>query len=278
TDIVMKAACRIFQQDALKFLGLDLPAIIDLAPTALPVLEAKETRTDFLFQLADDSLLHLEFQTTASIDDLYRFLLYDARLVYHTRKTLRTVVIYAGEISRAADTLLKGTVDYQVRNVYLHNYDGDAIYQRLQQKAEKGEPFTRQEMLELIFLPLMKSSAGRSEMAIKAAELAKANEIPETPFLLGAIIAISDKFMEESAKRKLLEVLKMTKIEQWIREEARAEGWMLGKQEGIAQGELKKARENALAALRKGLDPQLVSEITGLPLEEVLKLQKKAVH
>ncbi|WP_018085688.1 hypothetical protein [Desulfurispora thermophila] len=188
------------------------------------------------------------------------------------------MVVYAGEISRAADTLLKGTVDYRVHNAYLHGYDGDAIYQRLQQKAEKGDPFTRQEMLELIFLPLMKSSADRSEMAIKAAELAKANETPETPFLLGAIIAISDKFMEEDARRKLLEVLKMTKIEQWIREEARAEGWMLGKQEGLAQGELKKARESALAALRKGLDPQLVSEITGLPLEDVLELQKKTLQ
>ncbi|MFZ5592070.1 MAG: hypothetical protein ACOY81_09730 [Bacillota bacterium] len=48
--------------------------------------------------------------------------------------------------------------------------------------------------------------------------------------------------------------------------------------EGMAQGELKKARENALAALREGLEPQLVSRITGLSLEEVLELQKKAVH
>ncbi|WP_242826082.1 hypothetical protein [Desulfurispora thermophila] len=203
---------------------LELPAIIDLAPTEMPVLEAKETRTDFIFQLADDSLLHLEFQTTASLEDLYRFLLYDARLIYYTRKIIRTVVIYAGEINRAGDCLCKGTVDYQVRNVYLHSYDGDAIYQRLRQKAEKGEPFTWQEMLELVFLPLMKSSADRSEMAIKAAELANAIEQPEIPFLLGAVIAISDKFMDESAKRKLLEVLRMTKIEQWIREEARAEG------------------------------------------------------
>ncbi|MFZ5590440.1 MAG: Rpn family recombination-promoting nuclease/putative transposase [Bacillota bacterium] len=51
-----------------------------------------------------------------------------------------------------------------------------------------------------------------------------------------------------------------------------------GIQQGMAQGEIKKARENALAALRKGLDPQLISEITGLSLEEVLELQKKTMH
>ncbi|WP_051070608.1 hypothetical protein [Desulfurispora thermophila] len=222
----------------------------------MPVLEAKETRTDFVFQLADGSLLHMEFQTTASMDDLYRFLLYDARLIYHTRKIIRTVVIYAGEISRAGDTLCKGTVDYQVRNVYLHSYDGDAIYQRLQQKAVQGEPFTRQEMLELIFLPLMKSREDRSEMAIKAAELARTNETPETPFLL---IAIGDKFMDESAKRKLLEVISATQLEQWIRDKGRMEG----------------KQETAEAALQKGLNPQLVSEITGIPLDKIMELQKK---
>ncbi|MGQ9558726.1 MAG: Rpn family recombination-promoting nuclease/putative transposase [Desulfurispora sp.] len=56
------------------------------------------------------------------------------------------------------------------------------------------------------------------------------------------------------------------------------QGIAQGMAQGLARGELKKARESALAALREGLDPQLVSKITGLPLEEVLELQKKIVH
>ncbi|MFZ5592562.1 MAG: transposase, partial [Bacillota bacterium] len=57
-----------------------------------------------------------------------------------------------------------------------------------------------------------------------------------------------------------------------------AQGMAQGMAQGLARGELKKARESALAALREGLDPQLVSKITGLPQEEVLELQKKIVH
>lgn len=46
----------------------------------------------------------------------------------------------------------------------------------------------------------------------------------------------------------------------------------------MARGELKKAQESALAALQEGLDPQLVSKITGLPLEKVRELQKQILH
>lgn len=64
----------------------------------------------------------------------------------------------------------------------------------------------------------------------------------------------------------------MTKIEQWIREEARAEGWMLGKQEGW----MLKARQTAHKLLKKGYPPEEVAEATELPLEEVLELKNKA--
>jgi hypothetical protein len=39
----------------------------------------------------------------------------------------------------------------------------------------------------------------------------------------GAIIAITDKFMSEDYKKRFLEVLRMTQIEQMIREEGSVE-------------------------------------------------------
>ncbi|WP_018086134.1 Rpn family recombination-promoting nuclease/putative transposase [Desulfurispora thermophila] len=94
-------------------------------------------------------------------------------------------------------------------------------------------------------------------------------------------------YLSEKEQAKVEEILQkagpeegkvmVTNIER-ILEKSMADAEQRGIQQGIAQGELKKAQESALAALRKGLDPQLVSEITGLPLEEVLELQKKTVH
>ncbi|KAB2951639.1 hypothetical protein F9B85_11435 [Heliorestis acidaminivorans] len=80
---------------------------------------------------------------------------------------------------------------------------------------------------------------------------------------MGAIIAITDNFLSEKVKKNLMEVLKMTEIEQWIREEGREEG----RQETV--------REKTLAALKEGLDVNLVARIMGLDIEEVKKLQKE---
>ena len=38
-------------------------------------------------------------------------------------------------------------------------------------------------------------------------------------FVIGALVAVTDRFMSENYKKRLLEVLRMTQIEQWIREE-----------------------------------------------------------
>ncbi|WP_018085981.1 Rpn family recombination-promoting nuclease/putative transposase [Desulfurispora thermophila] len=84
------------------------------------------------------------------------------------------------------------------------------------------------------------------------------------------------KVMVTNIERILAE--SMADAEQRGIQQGIAQGMAQGMAQGLARGELKKARESALAALREGLDPQLVSKITGLPQEEVLELQKKIVH
>jgi len=112
---------------------------------------------------------------------------------------------------------------------------------------------------------VMKSQQPVAEMTIKAAQLAKSANSKLTDFVIGSIIAITDKFLPEEYKRKLLEVLNMTQIEEWIREE----GKVLGKAEGKAEGKLEAARN----ALKKGLSIEDIAEITDLPLETVQKLK-----
>ncbi|MFZ5591834.1 MAG: transposase, partial [Bacillota bacterium] len=49
-----------------------------------------------------------------------------------------------------------------------------------------------------------------------------------------------------------------------------AQGLAQGLTQGLTQGLAQGKQESALAALREGLNPQLVSKITGLPLDKVL--------
>ena len=139
--------------------------------------------------------------------------------------------------------------------------DGDKEYYRIKTVLEQERELEKVDLLKLIFLPLMKSQEDEAEMTIKAAELAKSTNSEFTTFVIGAIIAITDKFLPEDYKKRLLEVLRMTQIEEWLREE--------GKLEGKLEGEMKDARN----ALNEGIEPTIVAKITGLPLETILKIK-----
>jgi len=264
-DIIMKATAAMFKDKSLEVFGLKTAKIVDIMPTVLPVVEAKEKRVDFVFLLEDDTLLHLEFQTTVPEDLLRRFAYYGARLVERHNMDVNTVVIYSGRIESAPELLEQGSLCYRVTNIFLKSMDGDAEYNKIKTLLEKGKDLEEVDLLKLILLPLMKSQQPVAEMTIKAAQLAKSANSRLTDFVIGSIIAITDKFLPEEYKRKLLEVLSMTQIEEWIREE----GKVLGKAEGKAEGKLEAARN----ALKKGLSIEDIAEITNLPLETVQKLK-----
>ncbi|WP_347488996.1 hypothetical protein ABDB91_17650 [Desulfoscipio sp. XC116] len=273
-DMLMKCMAESLKDKTLTFFGLNTARIVGLSPTALPAIEARETRTDTIFLLADQTLLHLEFQTTVSKEDIRRFLLYDARLTSREKqeRTIRTAVIYSGDIQQAPETLDCGSILYRVTNIYMKDYDGDAEYQTLRQRITAEALLDDEELLKLIFLPLMKSRLKIEDQAVQTLELARRlKDEKQKVFAMSGIIVITDKHLSEAYKRRLLEVLKMTQIEQWIREEGRKEG----KEEGREEGEAKKALETARAALKKGLPEEVVAEITGLDMKTIKKLGKE---
>jgi len=263
----MKAVVQTFKDKSLKVLGLNTSRIVNVVSPVLPVLEVTENRTDFVFLLEDGTLEHLEFVVKKKRKDLERFLLYDARLINRDDRAVHTAVIYSGRIRRAPELLAKGSVTYRVTNVYMKNYDGDQEYSRLNDKISKGEPLDDEEILKLIFLPLMKSKSGEEKMTIKAAELATTLPKDVHNFAIGALVAISDSYLSKEYKAMLMEVIKMTDIAQWLHDEGKMEGKIEGKMEGKT--------EVALAALQEGLSVDMVVRISGLSRASILKLKKQ---
>src|SRR5919197_3480879 len=77
TDIVLKLIAAALGGDLFARFGVPLPPIVEALPTELPQLEVRTQQTDQLFRLADNSILHLEFQTTQRPGDLRRFCAYN---------------------------------------------------------------------------------------------------------------------------------------------------------------------------------------------------------
>ena len=152
---------------------------------------------DFVFLLEDDTYLHLEFQTEIRIADLDRFLEYDVALYKVKRKSIRTAIVYNQGGDEAVTQLDRGSVQYKAQAICMGRFDGERIYRELQRKVKWQERLDDLDQLNLIFLPLMRGNATPSERAIKAVELAKqVQDESQQTFLIGALIAISDKFIE----------------------------------------------------------------------------------
>ena len=94
----------------------------------LTIVEVGTTSIDFIFLLEDDTYLHLEFQSTYSIDDLIRFAGYDLQLYKRDKRRIQTVVIYSSDVRKAADSIDIGSLVYAPTNVLMHEHDGDAVY------------------------------------------------------------------------------------------------------------------------------------------------------
>ncbi|MBZ4662706.1 MAG: hypothetical protein JG776_388 [Caloramator sp.] len=250
-DIILKYMAEAFKDTTLEFLGIKLPKIKSVIPTDLPIIDVKEEVMDFVFLLEDDSLLHLEFQTTYKKDDLIRFNLYDLRLYKKERKPVRTIVIYSADINDdniITELRIGPNKLYKVEKILMKRFDGDRTLEHLKSVILSEKELTELDKLNLIFLPLMKSKKDKNELAITAVELAKEiNDKDLKMFCISAIIAISDKFIDKEYINKLKEVFEMTKVGYLLKQE----GIQQGIQQGINEGIIKAKKQDIEKFLNK---------------------------
>jgi hypothetical protein len=261
---------ELFKDETLKYYELNLPKIISVKPTELPVINVSNQNMDFVFELEDNSLLHLEFQTTWKKADLLRFAQYDIALYQKERRKINTVVIYSGKYESAENELDMGLNKYKVLQVFMIKYDGIKRYKEIKGKIEKGEPLTDKDLMDLVFLPLMRNEKSEEEVTKEALELAIT--IPDEnkkEAVIGSLLGFSDNYVREEYLNKLKEVIRMTKIGASLFEE----GVEKGKREGERKGERKGKSEFAIRILSKRFGNQLTEEIK----EKIIKADEKTI-
>ena len=93
---------------------------------------------------------------------LRRFRAYEALYSHNKGKNVITYVIYSGGIKNVQIQLDCGASTYRVIPIYLTEKDADKVL-HLQEKQEKGEPFTEEDFAELSLTPLMSGSLSRKD-------------------------------------------------------------------------------------------------------------------
>jgi len=237
-DAVLKKAMEIFEQSAVKFFGINT-RIIAPAPTEIKNIEIKTNYTDYLFYSEDGNYLHFEFQTTDKKDDIKRFLYYDASLFYKEKRKVRTIVVYSSEIEKVEEYIDAGTIKYSMEAFYMKNLDGDEKLKYLENKINNKESLSKEDILTLIFLPLMSGRESRSTRTLKSIELTqKIEDAEERTDSVSMLYALLEKFGDEQSMKKFKEVFSMTEIGKMIIGEAIDKGKAEGKLEGIKNGKI----------------------------------------
>lgn len=213
--------------------GINLPPIVRHFPTDLPVVDVHLEQLDSLFELADEDLLHLEFQTAHRRETLPRFLIYDASLIEVSGRRVHTVVFYGAQVSVAPATLDGGAVQYSVYNVLRGQEDGEATYQRLRRQLQQSSGLNAEDRLDLIFLPLMRHVRERREVVAETVVLAQ--QLPERQQrqAVAALIGLGHQYLDETELDIIVEGLMSTTLGQRLLERGREEGQREGLERAI---------------------------------------------
>jgi len=253
-DVVFKLEAQQLGSALARRFGIDLPPVVRYFPTDLPVADVHLEQLDSVFELADERLFHLEFQTEHRRVTLPRFLVYDAYLIERYGRPIVTVVFYGAGVTVAASEIKGGSIQYNVINVLLGEQDGEETYRRLRDLVAREGGLRPEDRLDLIFLPLMRHTRPRREVVIEAVALAR--QLPERQQrqTVASLIGLGSHFLAETELETLLEGLMSTNLGQRLIERGIERGIEQGRQEGIEQG-LRMGRQAVLRVLSSRFSP-----------------------
>ncbi|MDD4569416.1 MAG: DUF4351 domain-containing protein [Tepidanaerobacteraceae bacterium] len=253
-DIVFKYATSMLKGTMLDFLGVSSAPIVEVIPTELPYIEARRINEDYIFKLKDDTLLHLEYQSTLKHDDLIRFMIYDARLYEHYRKTIHTAIIYTGNMDKITitDKINAGSIKYKTKITKIEKNNAAKTLTEQEQKIKKRE---KPDIPKILFLPLMSKKEDIKENTQRAIKLIK--EIPEEEHekdkLIATIIVLVDKLLDKETLDKLWEEFRMLNVFKYAEERGKQVGLLEGIEKGIERGMEKGIADTVVRQLYKKL-------------------------
>jgi len=261
-DITSKVLAENFKGKTFRVYGLDLPQIRAVQPTNIPVVKANELRLDNLFELEDDTVAIVDYESKYSQSDKVKYLNYLTGIASRYRKekkdcpVLRMVVIYTGDIRReeVSNEYDIGAVKINIEPAFLSELDAGSILHRLENKIKGNEMLTDGELMEMIILPLSYRKKKEKEKRIhEAVELAaRIQDRGQQVFALAGILAFTDKIIDRETANKIRRAIEMTQVAMIFEEEKQQAVEQAVKQ--AVEAERKKASDSKQQAVKRAVE------------------------
>jgi len=155
------------------------------------------------------------------------------------------------------DTLKTGINEYNAKVISMYDKDGDIIFNKVEEKLRDKEEITKQDLVALIFSPIMGGKLTKLDKILKSIRLVKKIDNEYRYDMESMLYAFADKFLDGKDLEKVKEEISMTKLGEMLVED------------GIKKGEEKKAIEIAKTAIKEGMSDELIAKLTGLTESQV---------
>ena len=228
-DIVSKTLAENLKGKAFRAYGLNLPQVTQVMPTNLPTVKANELRIDNLFELEDNTVAIVDYESAYRNTDKIKYLNYLTGIANRYLRDkipcpmLRMIVIYTGDIRRrqVSTEYNVGAVKIRIEPAFLSELNPENIFDTITYKIKNGECLSDEELMQFIILPLTYRQKKYKEKAIQnAVELAaRVQDREQQLFVLAGILAFTDKIIDNDTANKIRRMIQMTKVAMIFEEE-----------------------------------------------------------
>lgn len=258
-DAALKTAAQFFADELLPYFGIK-GKVISSAPTESIVLNLQKLYEDINLIMEDGTWKHFEFQSTdEGIPGLKRFRSYESITSYQHNVSVTTYVLYSGNIKNPVTEFTEGINTYRIIPIIMQDYNADELIQTLNDKITKKQKITKSDLVSLTLVSLMTGTLSQQEQIKEAFSITQNTKDVSSDDLrkIDAMIYImADKFLDKDEFKSIKEWISMTKLGQWIYDEA-------------ANDQKLQIAKNLIGCL----SDEVIAEKTGLSLETVLKIK-----
>ncbi len=232
-DLIMKRAAAGFGNAFLKTITGQEGEVAEFAQTEQVFLSARDGSMDFLYLMQDGTYVHLEFQShNKGKSDLIRFNMYDLMLMEQTGKDVKTYVIFSGDIKNPVTEYQYAENTYRVTAICMAEENADEVFTKIDQKLSMGEPLIDEDLLNIVFTPIMGGTLPKEDRIIKGIKAVKNSNDPRASEIQAMLYLFASKFLDNEGKENIKEIITMTELGEMIMEE----GFKRGEKSGLERG------------------------------------------
>lgn len=225
-DLALKSAAAYFGDELIHWLGIRERAL-RAVPTEMVELETRHMYEDFLYEMENGMYYHFEFESDSiSTEDLRRFREYEASTARIYKAPVVTYVICSSEVKNLRDSITEGINTYRVSLIRLKDENGDRLLEQLAEKTAGN--LTREDIIPLLFSPLMGGRFRQKERILRCIEVLKNAEtiFPQNDIrkMEAILYTFAVKFLDDDELKSIKEAVAMTKLGQMIWNDALEKG------------------------------------------------------